>query len=636
MSTARLPASASVLIPTYQAARFLDRVLTALQRQVTEFPWDLLALDCGSTDGTLEIFTRHASSFPVPLKVVPHDGEAFDHGDARNRLATLSSGELLVFLTDDAIPATDDWLARLHANFADDQIAAVYCRHVPRPDARPAARIATTDDPTYAPTSRDQVWPAPREAQRLDPESMRALFNFSDSASAVRRAIWERNPYPRGDAEDVRFARPVIEAGFVVRFDASCVVQHTHDWEPPAIQRRAAIDGDFNARFLGRVCLRSPREAEATYEELHARDRVYLQDLALTQDELHAEVERSAHTRRAFVDGVLLGSRTRERERPTAMLENARVSATWILRDPPNCRGVVLDRANLHALARAWVSRGNSLSLLASGASRNLVDGLEGVKLVDRIAVPTAAGSRDTCSDVIFVLGAIDASSDDTTDIALVRALANRPTLLESANGCTQHPFGLSSRASRESHSPDRIEYRGIDPDRFDPSLCAALLEVRARSVLCRASGTVLLDRFASDADRRSGDLSDQGRFMMLLGFAPAALEFDTPDLGRHAGPWRIEIDVELLAHETDVPMGGCVILDERRIGHIGPLCSEGRAEIVRVGFDLPDHAAPRTLRIENRVRLRDLRTFRWSRHGRLRLRRVRIVRRDVASPGGA
>lgn len=634
MSAKRLPSSVSVLLPTFQAALFLDRVLEALSRQVTDFPWDFLALDCGSTDGTLEIFARRSSSFPVPLRVVQHDGEAFDHGDARNRLAALSSGELLAYLTDDAIPVSDDWLARLRSSFDDEQVAAVYCRHIPRPDARPAARVATMDDPTYALESRDQRWPAPAEALRLDPESMRALFNFSDTASAVRRAVWERNPYPRGDAEDVRFARPVVEAGYIVRFDAACAVQHTHDWDLPAISRRAAIDGDFNARFLGRVCLRSAREADATYEELHARDRARLQDLSLSADELHIELERSAHTRRAFVDGVLLGSRTRERERPTAMLAHPRVSATWILGDPPLCRGSALDRARLHALARAWVARGNSLSLLASGVSSDFVAGLEGVELVDRLAAPGAAGSRDPSSDVIFVLGAIDAPAT-REDNALFRALANQPVLLEYADRCSLHPFGVSSLGSREVHRPDRIEYRSVDPDRFDASLCAALLEVRARSLLCRAASRVLLDRFASDADRRAGDVEDQGRFMMLFGFDAAALEFDTPDLGRSAGPWRVEVDVELLAHETDVPMGGRVIVDGRTIGHLGPLCSNGHAEIVRVAFDLQDIATPRSLRIENRVRLRDLRTFRWKRHGRLRLRRVRIVRRDLASPGG-
>jgi glycosyltransferase involved in cell wall biosynthesis len=61
--------SISVLLPILNGARYLDRVLSSLARQQISIPWDFLALDCGSTDGTLEILDRHAQAFPVPLRV---------------------------------------------------------------------------------------------------------------------------------------------------------------------------------------------------------------------------------------------------------------------------------------------------------------------------------------------------------------------------------------------------------------------------------------------------------------------------------------------------------------------------------------------------------------------------------------
>ncbi|TAJ19370.1 MAG: glycosyltransferase family 2 protein, partial [Planctomycetota bacterium] len=104
MPTAARPLrSISVLMPTWQGAEFLDRVLTSLARQRCDVPWDFLAIDSGSTDGTLEILARHAQSFPVPLRVESIDKVEFDHGDTRNLLASRSRGELLVFLTQDAI-----------------------------------------------------------------------------------------------------------------------------------------------------------------------------------------------------------------------------------------------------------------------------------------------------------------------------------------------------------------------------------------------------------------------------------------------------------------------------------------------------------------------------------------------------
>ena len=50
--------SITVLLPTYQGARLLDRVLTALAGQECGSPWDLLVVDSGSTDETLEILCQ--------------------------------------------------------------------------------------------------------------------------------------------------------------------------------------------------------------------------------------------------------------------------------------------------------------------------------------------------------------------------------------------------------------------------------------------------------------------------------------------------------------------------------------------------------------------------------------------------
>ena len=51
-------------------------------------------------------------------------------------LATRSRGDLLVYLTQDAIPTSDDWLSKLALNFRDPRVGAAYCRNVPRPDCR--------------------------------------------------------------------------------------------------------------------------------------------------------------------------------------------------------------------------------------------------------------------------------------------------------------------------------------------------------------------------------------------------------------------------------------------------------------------------------------------------------------------
>src|SRR5439155_18308013 len=109
--------SISVLMPTWNGEEFLDRVLEALSVQDIGLPWSFLAIDSGSTDRTLSILESWASRFPVDLRVQHIHQSAFDHGDTRNLLAAESTGDLLVFLTQDAIPCGPKWLSTLTRNF---------------------------------------------------------------------------------------------------------------------------------------------------------------------------------------------------------------------------------------------------------------------------------------------------------------------------------------------------------------------------------------------------------------------------------------------------------------------------------------------------------------------------------------
>jgi hypothetical protein len=124
-------------------------MLAALASQRVDLPWDFLAIDSGSTDGTWELLGRFEKGFPVPFRRQRIEPDEFDHGDTRNLLAARTSGDLLVFLTQDAIPIGDRWLATLAANFEDPMVAAAYCKNVPRPDADPLTKLFCANDPGY-------------------------------------------------------------------------------------------------------------------------------------------------------------------------------------------------------------------------------------------------------------------------------------------------------------------------------------------------------------------------------------------------------------------------------------------------------------------------------------------------------
>ncbi len=330
------PRSISVLMPTWQGAEFLERALAALAAQQVDVPWDFLAIDSGSTDGTLAILEAWRERFPVPLRVRRIHQDEFDHGDTRNLLASRSTGELLVFLTQDAIPMGADWLANLVANFADPEVGAAYCRNVARPEAGLLTRVFSAADPGYATERREVVLPAAEEYEALDPHARRVLWNFNDVASAVRRELWQRHPFPRTSfGEDVLMARALLEAGWKIVYDAEATVEHSHDYDAAECRKRAEIDGRFNAEWLDRICVASREDAEELVRRQLAVDREALEAAGVEGDALVRSLAEAADLRRATFLGLYEGGRSERRRDATGVLEKTALKILYVLHGFP-------------------------------------------------------------------------------------------------------------------------------------------------------------------------------------------------------------------------------------------------------------------------------------------------------------
>ncbi|MCC7011571.1 MAG: glycosyltransferase [Planctomycetes bacterium] len=328
--------SISVLMPTWQGEEFLERVLKALAAQDCPLPWDFAVVDSGSRDRTLEILESWRARFPVPMRVQHLHQSAFDHGDTRNLLAAESSGDLLVFLTQDAIPSDSRWLATLARNFEDPAVAAAYCRNLPRPDAQILTRVFSELDPGYTAGRREVRLPERAQYDALDAHQRRVLYNFNDVASAVRRDVWELHPFPRTEfGEDVLLARGLLEAGFTVVYDDVATVEHSHDYGPAEMRKRAAIDGKFNAEWLDRVCVGSRSDAEVLTKRQLERDREALSAAGVRGAELETQLRYAEELRRAAFVGLFEGGTSKRRFPATRMLERTKLRVLYVVHGFP-------------------------------------------------------------------------------------------------------------------------------------------------------------------------------------------------------------------------------------------------------------------------------------------------------------
>ncbi|MFT7678234.1 MAG: rhamnosyltransferase [Planctomycetota bacterium] len=322
--------SISVCLPVLNGDAFLERVLEGLVRQRCTISWEFLVVDCGSTDRTLELITSAAERMPAPVRVHGIHRSEFNHADTRNLLFALSDADLCVFLTDDAIPVGEDWLTTFASVFEDQDVWGAYLRNTPRPEADVLARSLSSGDEGYSADRRRITFPDYKDFELLTGDEKRTLFTYNDTASAVRRQVWERFPYPRCDfGEDVLLARGMLEGGGTVVYETAAVIHHSHEYEADVIRARSADDSAFNAQWLQRVLIQEDGNIASMLDNLLADDEAFLREEDYADERLKVELERARPLRQALLEGAREGSKENRRFTLGAVLAGARPKLRW-------------------------------------------------------------------------------------------------------------------------------------------------------------------------------------------------------------------------------------------------------------------------------------------------------------------
>lgn len=357
--------SISVLMPTWQGMQFLERVLDALNGQECDLPWDFWVTDSGSTDGTYELLQDYAGRFSVPMSCDRIHNTEFDHGDTRNRLAARSGGDLLVFLTQDAIPVGNRWLQDLADEFADPEVAGAYCRNLPRPDARLSTLVLSRDDPGWSEGRQEVRLPPASEYAAMSPDEKRGLYTFQDVASAVRRSIWERHPLPRTSfGEDVLQARAMLEGGYKIIYSDGARVEHSHDYDLRETHARGAVDGRFNQEWLGRTCMARASDVPVLLSRLAPGDQAFIQTLGLPASESKS-LESEVHgLRRAAFEGLHLGGQSTRRYPPSRMRSESALKVLYVVHGFPPDTWAGTEVFTL-GLARGMQALGHQVAIFA-------------------------------------------------------------------------------------------------------------------------------------------------------------------------------------------------------------------------------------------------------------------------------
>ena len=210
--------SVDVVIPTYKPDSKFDKLLFMLQRQ--QYPIE-----------NIWIINTKAGKFPKQIKetdqihihhIEPKD---FDHGATRDKGMQMSNAEIVVFMTQDAVPEDEFVIGKLvEALDQDEKIGAAYAKQL----AENGCNIIETYTRTFNYPEKSMI----KTAEDIPRLGIKTFF-CSNVCAAYRRSVYEKmGGFCKRTIfnEDMILAGNMVLSGYKIAYAAEAKVIHSHNY----------------------------------------------------------------------------------------------------------------------------------------------------------------------------------------------------------------------------------------------------------------------------------------------------------------------------------------------------------------------------------------------------------------------
>ena len=210
---------ATVIIPTFNAMPYLDSLVSSIEKMESHASFNWYFVDSSSTDGTVEYLRSHG--FNNVFKI---DGQKFDHGGTRTQIAKMSKDEIIVFMTQDALPKEVSSIVSLFSVFNNPLIGAAYGR-----------QISYEQENLFGKHLRKFNYPVNSKVVSIqDKGSMGIKTAFlSNSFSAYRKSAMDKiNWFKDGLilGEDLYAGAKLLQIGYKLAYVSDAQVYHSHSY----------------------------------------------------------------------------------------------------------------------------------------------------------------------------------------------------------------------------------------------------------------------------------------------------------------------------------------------------------------------------------------------------------------------
>lgn len=206
-----------VIIPVYKPGEEFFELIKRLKKQSYEI-------------NRIRVMHTEGGEFPeefckdARIEVTHLSKEAFDHGGTRHQGMMMSEADIVVFMTQDAMPADTQLIERLVEAFENEAVSAAYARQLPTKDCDWIERYTRSFN-----YPEDSMIKGKEDIERLGVKT----FFCSNVCAAYRRDIYEQlGGFERRTIfnEDMILAGHMVQAGYKIAYQADAQVIHSHNY----------------------------------------------------------------------------------------------------------------------------------------------------------------------------------------------------------------------------------------------------------------------------------------------------------------------------------------------------------------------------------------------------------------------
>lgn len=211
----------SIVIPVKNGIDTIRSCMDAIFKQTLIDKTEIIAIDSGSTDGTLEILKEY------DVRVHNLNPKDFNHGDTRNLGVNLSKGEFVMMTVQDATPVNELWLETMLSNFDDPEVIGVCGQQIvlEKKNKNPLQWFKPASE---AEPIRYQFKDV-NDFTKLSGKEQHKYCNWDDVNAMYRRSAKLKLPFKRlMFSEDTLWAKDALSQGRAIVYDYRARVDHYH------------------------------------------------------------------------------------------------------------------------------------------------------------------------------------------------------------------------------------------------------------------------------------------------------------------------------------------------------------------------------------------------------------------------